>query len=535
MIFKKNISITKTWEYIFPLLATASLFISCTIVSPKKFFWNDELLSYYLLSDQSFTHMIVAWGDKFNNAPPLYFILGWLWAKVFTSADLSLRLFSSLGICVSCLTVWITLRHTYNFWSASIGTFSVFCLSDLISYHNSEVRMYGLFPAVCALGLHQFSIINRKQKSSWKTLGTNVCLHAAIVLTHLYGILYSGAILFAFIICDRYFKNLWRPKVYLSIILGWIFLIPCITPIINQADIAKPRIWFHIVGIIEFLDYFSLSTKFSLLILVLLAISALLYVTDTNNDNQESEVFSNKSQSFSEETSLLILAVSFLIVPVLAWLITRTIKPILVDRYIIPTIAISWPILLAYLSSRIFSNSTLSKRSDKKSSSNNLLVYKQRILLLMLIVILIIYPIFRAKNTVYSPRPGINDDKYGYTELPIAVEAGHDFLPRSYYSPQSNKYFDILDWETALNNTSSMFATGDYKALDALKRNYPQLNIIQSQEFINKYDRFLVLNEIDQKWFEKRIENNPKYQVKLLGTTEGAFGPLHVFLVESKK
>jgi len=44
----KNIFIQGKWEYVVPALAITSLVISCIIISSKKFFWNDELYSYYL-------------------------------------------------------------------------------------------------------------------------------------------------------------------------------------------------------------------------------------------------------------------------------------------------------------------------------------------------------------------------------------------------------------------------------------------------------------------------------------------------------
>jgi hypothetical protein len=59
---------------------------------------------------------------------------------------------------------------------------------------------------------------------------------------------------------------------------------------------------------------------------------------------------------------------------------------------------------------------------------------------------------------------------------------------------------------------------------------------MQNQDFLKKYDRFLVLNETDQKWFEWRVQNHPKYKVKSLGIVEeGAVSPLELFLVERKK
>ena len=85
----KKLVATKKLEYLVPILATLSLITACIIVSSKKFFWNDELFSYYFLADSSFGHMMVAFHDKLNNTPALYFILGWLWAIVFSASELS--------------------------------------------------------------------------------------------------------------------------------------------------------------------------------------------------------------------------------------------------------------------------------------------------------------------------------------------------------------------------------------------------------------------------------------------------------------
>jgi len=57
--------------------------------------------------------MMVAFADKFTNVPPLYFILGWLWARAFGVTELSLRLFSSLGMSIACVITWMTLRRNY--------------------------------------------------------------------------------------------------------------------------------------------------------------------------------------------------------------------------------------------------------------------------------------------------------------------------------------------------------------------------------------------------------------------------------------
>jgi len=533
MGIKKSELKQQYWEYLIPVFAVTSLLISCVIVSSKKFFWNDELLSFYLLNDRSLPHMLVAWSDKFNQAPPFYFIIGWLWDKVFGSTELSLRLFSSLSIGLAFIVIWSVLRRTYDFWATSIGTLSVFCLSELVLYHNAELRMYGLFTVVCALGLFQFDTLNREQKYSWRFLAINSLIHSAIVLTHLYGVFYSAAILVSFILRDTYF-NIFRRNVYLSVLAGWAILIPLIPLIINQSNNSAK--WFSRFSLSQTINLLTPFSRLSSFILSLLIISAFLHIANSINE-RTSEIPPSSQAKPTSEISLLIFAASFISVPIGAWIITATLKPILNDRYIIPTITLSWPILLSYLICRVVPAPTNSRKFDNLTQRIIVLSSNFRaITLSVLTVFLLAHPIsYAKKNADYLQRPGGNDASYGYIELPIAMEAGHDFLPRFYYSSKPSRYFHILDWETAVNNIGSAYATGDYVHLQALSKNYPFIQSVQSRDFLRKYDRFLVLNEQDQKWFEVRVANNPDYQTKQLGSEQGANGLLELFLVERRK
>src|SRR5215813_7515086 len=55
------------------LLTPLFLTLACLALSRKRFFDNDELYSYYLLSDPSFRHMWASFNDSINNSPPLYY------------------------------------------------------------------------------------------------------------------------------------------------------------------------------------------------------------------------------------------------------------------------------------------------------------------------------------------------------------------------------------------------------------------------------------------------------------------------------
>jgi hypothetical protein len=524
------------WEYIVPALAIGSLIVSCVIVSSKKYFWNDELYSYYLLSDHSFRHMMVAMGDKFNQTPPLYFVLGWLWARAFGATELSLRLFSSFGISIACLVAWVTLRRNYQFWPAAIGTLGIFCVSDLILTQNAEARMYGLFLAVWSLGILQADIVNRRQECRRSTLLLNMLIHVAIVQTHPFGIVYSGVILCAFVIRDRLF-SVFRPKVYLSVLLSWLSLIPEVPTFVNQADAGNPRAWIPIPGLKSLISSLipSVSPLFSLVIVFLLLVSVMQFVfmaADSRHARPSEQRFSKSAA----EVFLLMLGCLCIAVPVGVWILSRTVTPLFVHRYMIPG-ALGWCILLAYFCSRIV--------GDPEGECARVSVRMgSRALLLVLTAILLMHPIIFAWTRPKNKFPGVSDGKYGYSDLPIVTSSSHDFMKRYYYSPERQRYFFLLDWEAALDVKSRRSSVGEYKTKDALKREYHEVfegNIVQVWEFLRTHDRFLVLDADYQRecasedfrcatWLDIRIKKSPDYKISALGQADDK----QLFLVEKK-
>lgn len=481
--------------------------------------------------------MWAAFNDRINNTPFLYFFIGWFWTKIFGASELSLRLFSSLGFSTALCVVWVTLRRNYTLVVTCFGVLAVFCTSNFILAQNAEARMYGLFLTVCALGLLQYSNFYNSSGpvSSRKLLLINTCIHTAIVHTHLFGIFYSGAILASHILSDKLYRLL-RLRLYVSILLGWLSLLFYIPSFLVQASAGNPRSWMPLPDRSDLLNLLNAPLPFLLGIglftwLVLLAgLGAFLEESDSKKLKHDRKA----------ELPLLLFACNFLAVPVLVWLVSRTIKPIFIDRYMIPT-QLSWSILFCAFFSRIdisFFTVPVSIEISKKP-------FQWFIGLLLnmtaaaLVLLLLLYPIKYSINFPASPKPGIEDKKYGYAELPIVVQFSHDFLTRFFYASERDRYFFILDWEAASSQLSGLFAPQECKHLEALKRSYPNYfsdHIVQSKDFLKKQQRFLVLdffeyrqtcglertsaNFLCPQWLENRIFNNPVYRVKELGEVD---------------
>jgi hypothetical protein len=542
----------KKWEYVVPALGTVSLAISCVVFSGKKYFVNDELLSYYLLSDKSFLHMLSAFHDRINASPPLYFLLGWIWARIFGASELSLRLISCIGMSTALWLVWATLRRTYGFWPTSVGVLSVFCTSGIVLWQNAEARMYGLFIAFCALGLLLYDTACRKARFSRGLLIGTACTHAAIVNTHLFGLIYSAALLLALILRDRCFKAV-RIQLYFSIAFGWLSLIPYIPSFLNQSDAASVRTWLPkpILGdLAQFLTLSSpslissnsLQTLVNLFALVLLVIASgaqfLLWRTDGGEGSDSGKEGQPRRDS---EVALLIVAYAFLAVPVFIWVFSQGPKPIFCDRYMLPT-ALSWSILLAYVASRLLCQGLPRMKEGEPLSYRVRMAAVKSLFLIPLILLLLAQPIVWATGSRRELSPGVYDDEIGYNDLPIVVQNSHVFLRRIHYSPARNRYFFILDWDAAVNEASGLFGPQEFKNLEAIARNYPDLqkHIVSGEEFLSMHDRFLVLGSLEAntkvcssdikgglrtkwedsscpQWLRLRLLADPHYRIQPLG------------------
>jgi len=529
-------------DYFFMAAVVLVLLAACLIHSPKKMFWNDELFSWYLLSDPSFRSMWQAFGDKINNTPPLYFIVGWIWAQVFSASELSLRLFSSLGIGTAFIVIWITLRRYYAFLPVAVALVSVFCTSTLILQQNSEARMYGLFLATAAWVFWVYDQSCQQEMPSNRLLVLNFLAHAAFVNTHLHGLFFSGAILCAIVFRDLN-TSTFRFKIYLSIVLGWLTLILYIPAFMVQMDAGRPRSWMPEPLLKDLAILLPSSNTFvHFLPIVLVIFISLLPLLFPKIEKASPDPPTGQGK---DRIDLMLFALAVLLVPVGVWLFSKVSRPIFFDRYFMPTV-IGWTIMLTYMNSLLFAN--LKHRILLPAGWPKMFeqrVHKAALVLLMATcLMMLIYPIRLA--LVQEENMVIFGEDYfpeGYEGLPVVSQVASVFVESMAYSVHRNRYFYVLDHDAAMVSESGQFGFQEYKHLDALKRNYGPYfrgQIIESEDFLKRFQRFLVLDYRDfdkacppkaenglketvtfynlhcPQWLEKKILPNPAYKTEVL-------------------
>jgi hypothetical protein len=523
----------KLGDVALPLAACLSLGSSCYLVNREKIFWNDELFSWYLLADPSFSNMLGAFHDHLNATPPLYFLLGWLWAQVFGAAELSLRLFSSLGFCLALIFVWLFLRRAYGFWASAFAVLLVFCTSTLILYQNAEARMYGLYLAAAAAAIWAHQRVDQEKG----VLFALFLSHVALIHSHLHGAFFSGAILFVAALRDR-FSSQWRPKAYGAVLAAWLSFLLYLPSLLVHMELSQPRGWLPEPISRDLFGYFLLgSTHFNPAFLtpVLLSAPFLLFVWPAKPA---------RGAEKRAQASLLLFALGLALVPIAVWVFSIVVQPLFMDRYLLPA-TLAYAILLAHAFDTLLSHEVSSLDNGVSATQRWRLLAFFKIIWLAAALYLLSIPIQYGKHYTGQGayKPGIRDDEAGHLDLPIVVQTSQLFLERRQYAPQSERYVFILDEAAAMTDASGAFGPQEYKHMLAFRRHYPRHftdQIVESEVFLEKHPRFLVLDFEDYtraclpkpkgglinhrlwenthcpQWLEMRIINNPDYRVRPL-------------------
>jgi hypothetical protein len=524
-------------EVLAPLAAALSLIIACLIKSPKRSFWNDELYSWYFLSDPSIAHMWRAFNDAINTTPYLYFGIGWLWAKVFGPSETSLRLFSCIGFSAAIFIIWAMLRRNYSFWPSTASTLVVLLTSKIALDQSGEARMYGLFLLLCAAAVSQYDRLNRSPSIPLRQFVAITLLHAAIVHTHIFGLFYSGAILAACVTSDYLSRN-YRPRTYWAIVLGQMSLVLYLPSFLVQAEATRPRGWIPSPTLNDLIR--AIFTGSFINIVMVSALFFILFALHIVASAQTSNYRAERGEPVTFERSLLVLAFAFLTVAPATWLFSRLTRPIFLERYLIPSL-IAYAILIAHLTS-VYMKHCIAETGSRPHFLRTIKFELVRNLLLgSLMIVVLCYPIWDASKRTREDLPGSWDASFGFATLPIVVQSSHRFLETVHYRTDSSRYFFVLDKRSAYLDASGSFGPQEFNHMLAFKRNYPVLGrqILPATDFLRRYDRFLViapdpyLDICDPKpvgltnkilcpqWVRTRLLPDPKWKIRVVARHQG--------------
>ncbi len=405
------------------------------------------------VSDRSLWHLYSAIQHGADGGQPLFYTTAWIWAKVFGTGVLTLRLYSSVAMCAALLVTWRTVRRFYGLWATAFGVLTIWGTSGVLLDQNSEARFYGLFMLAVAVTVDVYARLAVQPVPTNRLLVLALLSQAALVLTHVLGLIYSAWILLALVLFDAAQRRV-RTKVYLIYAAGWLALLVWIPAVRASMAAGKPHGWIplpHLGTVLlsysfdDYAEWVALLQRHSndlisrvaeyaaqLAILCPLAIVSLVAIR---------RFLKPRTPGSRLDNPLLLVAFALLAMPITLYLISHLLTPVFLPRYVLPSgigVAIVLTIFADWLG------------SDRKPRSR-----WAALLWISTTVLLLASPVGSA--LVLRP-PQVNPRYLDVQRLDslippgVALVAGwqNDFAILMRFSRAPQDRFYLLDWPTAL-------------------------------------------------------------------------------------
>jgi hypothetical protein len=515
----------------------ASLVVSCVLWSSRKQAWMDEIFTWKEVSDRSLWHLYYAIQHGADGGQPLFYTTAWLWAKVFGTGVLTLRLYSCIAMCGALLVTWRTIRRFYGVWATAFGVLTIWGTSGLLLSQNADARFYGLYMLAVAISVDIYTRLAPRPVPTRLLLVLVLLSQAALVLTHVLGLIYSGLILLALILFDAA-KGHFRIKVYFFHAAGWLALLVWVPAIRASMAVGKPHGWIEMPTVVNLLSVYLFENSLHWLRLFKRHSDELLFqivhrAAEVVTFVPLVAVFllwlrrivaSGRRALSDPRSALLLVAYVLLSAPVVLFVLSHLVTPVFVSRYMLPS-AIGMAIVLAAFADFLGSDSRTNLR------------FSPRLMWVAIVLFLMVSPVL----SVMALGPvNLSWDYLDVRRLEqsvpanVAVVAGwqEDYVKLMRY-PQDSKaqYYFLLDWPAALAGPKAFVL--DYHLMKAYHDNgYFSKGIQDSDSFLCSHPNFLVLdapnaNTLDARnnnspdwqkpnWFDLNIRNMPQFEWKVI-------------------
>jgi hypothetical protein len=517
--------------------AVLSLIVSCVLWSPHKQVWMDEIFTWREVSDPSLWHLYLAIQHGADGGQPLFYTTAWLWARVFGFGVVALRMYSCVAVSASLVITWLTFRRFYGVWATAFGVLAFWGTSGVLLDQNVEARFYGLYLLAVAITVNIYARLVACSVPTRALLLAAFLSQAALVMTHVLGIIYGGLALSALILFDAANGRL-RTKVYAVYSAGWLVLAVWIPAIRASMAAGKPHSWIFMPTLTAlrtaylFADSFvwlkffkrhsfelgfqAVSRIAELMIYLPLAVALLLSLRAISRFGWP--VIAR------HRGPILLLAYALLSAPVVLFVLSHLIAPVFVPRYLLPS-GIGLAIVLT--ASADYVGAQIRSRGRQVP----------RLLQGALVAFLMVSPVLTVV-AVGQPNTyrGYLDVRRLEQMIPphstVVAAWQEDFTKLMRLSDgRGTHYYFPLDWSTALQGPRSFVL--DYHLMAAYRDSgYYAQNIVDNRAFLCSHSDFLVLSApnaatldgivpdrpelMGSNWFDVNIRTAPQFQWKVI-------------------
>jgi hypothetical protein len=500
-------------EVLLLLCCVTSLITSCILWSPHKQVWMDEIFTWKEVSDRSLWHLYYAIQHGADGGQPLFYTTAWLWAKAFGTGVLTLRLYSSVAVCAALLVTWTTIRRSYGLWATAFGVLAFWGTADVLLDQNVEARFYGLYLLTVAITVNLYARLVARPVPTRLLLALAFFSQAALVLSHVLGVICSGLVLLALILFDAA-KGRLRFKLYFVYAAGWLALLLWIPAIRCSMAAGRPHGWIDMPTLtslrtgylyadsLQWLRLFNRhSLKLGFLIvsrgaeLVIYVPMAVVFLLGLRR------IFKSGWRTIADpKSALLLLAYSLLCLPPVLFVLSHLITPVLVPRYLLPS-GIGLAIVLTASADALGADKPIRSRWPLHCMWVTIVLF---LMAAPVLTVLAVGPITLSR--AYLDVEGV--EQMAPPGIPVLVVWQEDFVKFMRLSPNPKHYYFLLDWPAALVGPKAFVL--DYHLMQAYRNSgYYADNILDSSSFLCSYTDFLVVDAPNASTLDATSSNSP--------------------------
>lgn len=320
------------------LLALSIILLGYMLVSP----FNQMVIhidEYFTISVLNFPINELAYVISHDVHPPLHYLLLKVVSNILTFFGFGFdkifiyKIVSIIPYGIILILSVTKIKNEYNYFTAGLFAFSMALMSEFLVYY-SIIRMYSwatLFVILAFLYLRD--VIDKNDAKSWTCLTIFSVLAA---YTHYFAAIpivciYICLFIYLLINDKEKIKN-W----FISAICGIILFTPWIFSLLGQVSSVSENYWIPEITLntmIGFLGYFVTPTRnfYTCIFSVLMFIVLIVYTAKRFDDIDEKDQFYIISG-----------LIAYLGTIAIGTMVSIMVRPIMVDRYLLPSAAILW-------------------------------------------------------------------------------------------------------------------------------------------------------------------------------------------------
>lgn len=494
------------WEYVFLAAMAMGILVGGYLECQKVFLTNDELITGILASNPSFSEMIsaICRGGELN--PPLFFIMEWMMVRCFGVTELALRAIPGLSIALGSWVLYFTVRPLAGPRLAAVAIALVMGLSRDVFYFAREARYYGVLFLLVTLGILLLVRLAGDRPTTKRDYLLIFLVHVTMVYLHLYGLIYSGALLIAMAVMEI-LRGKPRWGVPGSVVAAWIAFCAWLPATLQQFKSVSRGVYtppgFYKLG--WFVEELALQTPMALVLLFSALLGALALIGRGPLPVNEEARACRAPLGWS---ALAVTGLGLLAVPVSTWLASFVLTPPpFMRRYAFPCIA-AWVILVALLLVAVFRLPAVKPRTRFL-----LPAWLWTLAWVGVLVFCIGYQPARAKKNPGRPAAPFVDVDYGHRDLPLVFENSWYWVPRVFYG-HDREYLLFIDRDAAEADPS--WYTGNMQGF--FQSWHPEYGRAKIAYYNELPEAFIAFDDDYTKTFEWVFAQHPELKRELLGT-----------------